>query len=351
MQTSPVFTRYLYLKDEADVALLASLFHKDKDQALFWAYELHYSGFTDYVFHILWRIYFEFYATLNPSFEAYFKAKQKDTKNYPVHILIALIINNLIIRKFNTDVFLLREVACNFQMEPDEMPSLENSFMSQNYEAIASYIMETNDIDVLTVIANAANSYFAKPIKKWDIPCINPKIGLLTRIMQTYTQLNKKGCIGGLGKSLYVITEPEDIIMYANIETSGSPRTVLPIAVKYSADMYGFLHMFKKKRGCDIMENYRCNWLFYASESPIWLERIEAYNGTVNKELKIIAFEDAEEEESFYDKYGYSPDEQSQTIQERNIPPIKTEKTWSDFYKTYKGQGLYCPDQAYLDDL
>ena len=34
-----IFTRYLYLKDEVEIALLASLLNK-KDDALFWAFEL-----------------------------------------------------------------------------------------------------------------------------------------------------------------------------------------------------------------------------------------------------------------------------------------------------------------------
>ena len=38
-----VFTRYLYIKDEVKSALLISILNKS-DDAIFWAYELYYSG-------------------------------------------------------------------------------------------------------------------------------------------------------------------------------------------------------------------------------------------------------------------------------------------------------------------
>ena len=51
-----IFTRYLYLKDEVEIALLASLLNK-KDDALFWAFELYFSGFESELIEILWKIY------------------------------------------------------------------------------------------------------------------------------------------------------------------------------------------------------------------------------------------------------------------------------------------------------
>ena len=72
------FTRYLYLKEEVEVAMLMSLLHGDKERALFWAYELYYSGLVDALLLSLWRIYYEFYAMLNPALETYLKKKQTE---------------------------------------------------------------------------------------------------------------------------------------------------------------------------------------------------------------------------------------------------------------------------------
>ena len=89
------FTRYLYEKDEVKMALVVCILNK-KDEAIFWAYELYYSGFQSELVAVFWSLYYEFYYTLNPSFEKYLQTKLKksldldtDSVNY-----ISMIINN-----------------------------------------------------------------------------------------------------------------------------------------------------------------------------------------------------------------------------------------------------------------
>jgi len=72
-----VFTRYLYIKQEVRIALLVSILNKS-DSAIFWAYELYYSGFQHELFILLWQIYYDFFATLNISYEAYFLKKHNE---------------------------------------------------------------------------------------------------------------------------------------------------------------------------------------------------------------------------------------------------------------------------------
>ena len=62
------FTRYLYEKDEVKISLIMSILNK-KDDAIFWAYELYYSGFQNELVDLFWSLYYDFYYTLNPSFE------------------------------------------------------------------------------------------------------------------------------------------------------------------------------------------------------------------------------------------------------------------------------------------
>ena len=47
-----IFTRYLYVKDEVRISLLVSILKKS-DDALFWAYELYYSGFKNELFELI----------------------------------------------------------------------------------------------------------------------------------------------------------------------------------------------------------------------------------------------------------------------------------------------------------
>ena len=71
-----VFTRYLYVKDEVRISLLVSILNKS-DDAIFWAYELYYSGFKTELLNLIWKIYYDFFATLNPTFEQYLLKKYK----------------------------------------------------------------------------------------------------------------------------------------------------------------------------------------------------------------------------------------------------------------------------------
>jgi hypothetical protein len=66
-QLSLIYTRYLYGKLEVKQSLLIALLDKHLDEALFWAYELYYSGFTDDVFSYVVNIYEEFYSIENPN--------------------------------------------------------------------------------------------------------------------------------------------------------------------------------------------------------------------------------------------------------------------------------------------
>ena len=111
-----IFTRYLYIKDEVLIALLLSILNKS-DNALFWAYELFHSGFYKGLFDFIWKIYYDFFATLNPSYEDYLLITQQEFLKLNDHTIIGSIINDLIIRNFNTDIFTMR-IYCNiFNME------------------------------------------------------------------------------------------------------------------------------------------------------------------------------------------------------------------------------------------
>ena len=59
-------TRYLYSRIEVKQSLFISLLQKDVSQALFWGYELYYSGFQEETFDFIKDIYQEIYEKLNP---------------------------------------------------------------------------------------------------------------------------------------------------------------------------------------------------------------------------------------------------------------------------------------------
>ena len=367
----PVFTRYLYIKSDVDISLLISILDKKNDAALFWAFELIYSGFYIETVSLLWRIYFEFYATLNPAFQAYFwkKQQQVNTKEAATVVtFVANIVNNLCRRKFNTDVFFLREFAFQLEMEKP-YPELKDCLATRNYEAIAHYIAEAGKDDdpttfnVLQEMATCASIYFKEKGLKDAILCnwvkvddkmmefISYKVLLICRVMQCFVQLEKNI---KLGKNLYLNAELEDLVIYNTIEATSdfSPRKILGFACIYSPTPEYF-HMFNNKRAEDIDKCFREKWLYYGAKSPVWEERIEEYGGKVDEELEKVVFENEDSEEAFYDRFGLDPDEQPKQVIDKIIPKNTQNMTWTMFYEKYgkPSQGLYEPGQDELEAL
>lgn len=402
--TNMVFTRYLYIKREVEISLLFAILNKKDDAALFWAFELYYSGFAQELLYLVWRIYFEFFATLNPNLEAYLLKKHKEfdncivvgSTNYPYpfsskgyklkpknddntdnnnyetkETIIASIIHNLLSRKFNTDVFILREICCNIEIEKP-YPAIKECFASHNYELISYYIIETgddnNDSKNNENIMNAALEYFAssdnavktKFFKGWKNTSdellkynINPKLIMLSRIMHYYSLLQKDL---KMGKNLYITVDSDDLLLYETIyaDVVKAAYRVLPVVTTFAHNV-DYLKLFKvdELRPKNIMDCYYYNWLYYASFSPVWEERIQMFEGIIDHKNKKVIFEDDEENDVFYDNYGYYPDEQTKEIQQKNIPniPEYSSFTWTKFYEKYKNNGLYHPGEDELDAL
>ena len=57
------------------------------------------------------------------------------------------------------------------------------------------------------------------------------------------------------------------------------------------------------------------NWLYYASFSPIWKNRIERHGGKILSEIDSVLFETSDDEEQFYNWHNFEPDEQTELVQ------------------------------------
>lgn len=58
-------------------------------------------------------------------------------------------------------------------------------------------------------------------------------------------------------------------------------------------------------------------WLYYASFSPLWNMRLQKYKATVHHSKKDVVFETDDDLESFMDKFGFEPEEQTVQIQKK----------------------------------
>jgi hypothetical protein len=92
-----------------------------------------------------------------------------------------------------------------------------------------------------------------------------------------------------------------------------------------------FEHDYHTCRYDEILQIYLCDWLQYASSTPIWANRIVECGGSAAN-----LFETEDHEETFYTKYGLEPDEQPAEIAIKTLGrPDTKQLTWSEFYAKY----------------
>jgi hypothetical protein len=81
---------------------------------------------------------------------------------------------------------------------------------------------------------------------------------------------------------------------------------------------------------------------------------IDKSNDKMNNKSKENLNED--DEELFYNEFGYEPDEQKLEVQQKVIQPIKKERSWVSFYEEYKNNCIIINDiidieNAYLKNI
>ena len=383
-----IFTRYLYLKDEVKLALLVSLLKKS-DDAIFWAYELYYSGFKTELFEFIWHIYYVFYATLNPSFEAYLLNKRnemlKDEK------LVSAIVQDLIIRPFNTDVFFLNIICKTFEIEckyKDKDMIDENNnkkcmlytshlyeqlmfwIDAHDYRSIAQFILNDKNAKKNNLNALFTNEYiYAQAIDVFISNFTGLKLAkkrllkefnngdksdlvLLAKIMTLFSLKDKLV----KGKNFYITISPEEIVQYETIDATDELRAyrILKTACICGIDDLKHLSLFKLERdklNKSLIDLYNDKWLYQASFSPLWFDRIKSHRGYVDYINQKVEFVDDELQQSFYTKYGYEADEQPINIKEKSIMAIEKVNNWTSFYNTYNQNNLFKMDEDELEEL
>jgi len=377
MNTNFQFTRYLYEKEEVELSLLINMLNKDYSTADFWAYELYYSGFKNELIELIWKIYYDFYAILNPSFEKYLLNKLKNwSSNNDNDALVSNIINNLMLRPYSLDVFLMRQFVNQFDFDDSQFGEYrikdKNSFEllkrdlfelldSEDYNMISYLVLKEIKNEHLLDIFQTILTYFVdlgtkidKNQELLDYKKINKNIHhfnmkriiLLSKIICYYGIYKNKNVQFITKKYISICIEDEDIIEYKtkcvdlqfkkdSFKLSKIPAyKILSTTTLYNIDKHCTLSVFSLKRDkIDIRNAYLNNWLYYASFTPIWLERICFYKGSVDHIKQKVIFETDDDEEEFYKYYGYEPDEQKVEVQNKSIQKIEKK---NDLLKIYK---------------
>lgn len=77
-----ILTRYLYHLNDVKYSFVSSILKSnDIKEVLFWASEIYYSGFYDVLYNLIWKVYYDFYAIMNPLFESKINKLKKEIAN------------------------------------------------------------------------------------------------------------------------------------------------------------------------------------------------------------------------------------------------------------------------------
>ena len=342
------FTRYLYIKEEVENALLISLLKKDVISARFWSEEL--AG--EYEDKLL-EIFFNFYFTNN----------------------FGLItdLNDLLSAKYeyNLDIYLLQK----YVEELDEGANVDEDSQNfpvwlkeRNYKQLAKYILRDCEEVILPYILK----HIGTNIKEFNsiIKLVNNSKDRVKKYNRTIylcftmkylLELDKREkdkesiSITITIKDIEEIKEIEEVKPYFDVDVSGERGwQKLELVQRYAIDKYDYLCIFSKLRKHitreELLDRYRNHWLYYASFSLLWKERIEKYKGIICLEKRSVIFAeetDADDDllQEFYSLYGLEPDEQSVLVQNKSIPILSLDKEyiamrWTKFYKEFTGNGL-----------
>jgi hypothetical protein len=115
------------------------------------------------------------------------------------------------------------------------------------------------------------------------------RVIILSQILHLYSlEKNIK-----MGKNLYIVVEPEEIVVYETISFSEEipAYRILELGRLCDIDSDNYLSLFQLKREkLDIRDAYLNNWLYYTLDTPFWREKIRENNGIINDKDKIVYF-------------------------------------------------------------
>jgi hypothetical protein len=354
-----LLTRYLYAVDEVIISLLFSLLNKkDLLKSLWWAYEIYYSEFN--IKPIIWQIYYDFYAQLNPFLEKYIQNKF-DKLDSGDETALSFIIKNLFEREVTDSVYCLR-LSFSKIKNPNSIykgkppkwledydkkyHNLLRSFKSRNWINTIFYlkkILNNNDqdlssifenINIQTQYTNFENLYLVicdfinkqeeyielkfneqKTIELWNKikyeDYIHRLLALLSFVCTPIHKLNIN--------RVYSTPKQEEIDFIINsnkqleLNHYGNPQIYNTIPVKRVYKISKKISCFALNRDYfdynDLVQQYLYNWEYHCSKTPLWIRRFKRFGVCFDDSNFKPIFPNDDYQEMFYDTYGYEMDE------------------------------------------
>ena len=331
-----ILTRNLYNKSNVEYSLFLSLLKRDSKEALFWGYEMYFSGFKRELIIKLWEYYYLLYAAFHVNLEKFLQKKTKEwLENQTNNLIVGTIIVNLSTREPCIDFYYMynKELAYPDVIEKeiktinnDEIKVLEDFVIKYNcYKEKGKNLMEITKETFENI----------KLLKK-DIK----KMAIISRMFSGLFLLdNENRC----DKKLYINLTKDDIREYLTKPFVEDNCWKLPeMECKYQ------LCLRPNEKEFEI--NQYDNWLDKTIKCPIWEKRIKKYQGYYSEEKDKIVFENEDNEQEFYNWYNFEPDEQKKEVYEKWLG-YKPFNTYQDIYDKYSQDILHFWIKTRLNNL
>ena len=326
------------------------------------------------MFPIIWKIYYDFYFVSNPGLETLIRQKEKMwVKNKKLHYLAATI-SNLVNTQSSGEVFIMRQYI--ERVLASDSGSVERGFIARgrppawcgDYDC--KYIPLLRSIDKSLYREIAYHTYylladgadgaalfvvlikyfaFANKCKTVDreeeciasyekfISRMREKIRLYHWFIAVIVHL-KKG-VEWVAPPVYIYDKSSlDKVRTIEDDTiplndHGGTQTYNTLKYNRSYGVTRFMGGFLLARdgfGSRVREEALGRWEHYIWNTPCWRERLIAHHANEN-----VEFENDDLLETFYDTFGYEPDEQSIDIQNQSIGEVE-----GDWYESVFNEGL-----------
>ena len=332
-------TRYLYVYDEVILSLLTELLSQKNIETCYYLTSEIYHTNCENIFDLLWKIYFDFYAEYNGSFETCIANKQNVWLKHKTIKPVLFIVKNMFYLHGSSNVFHLRQFVenggkCltlyrlhrplllrrNWDHHDKLLCRLFLAVEKRHFKNAAVYLMKLQKKFSSDSIYFSLIDYFASSVdlkkytiiqKRWSSRLWKNDYHMLLAFILYMTapleKIKKRFVYKPLDKE--EIKFVEDI---SNIENIPPYKQLLHKRRSVISPEISSFHS-----SCDSDVNYKNNilnnWEYYANRSNIWKKRIAAFGGYVKNERIVFHCED--EMERFYNLYGLELDEQPLYIQ------------------------------------
>lgn len=362
-------TRYLYFVDEVNIALMNDILQKNSN-AFFWAYELVYSGYTTHFFELIWKIYYDFFAVLNPSYEQYLLKKHSDYNKTKDPLIVCAIIQDLLLKPFSTDVFFMHQICVQFDIELEYLPDIKMNVHDDRIKQYKQWIEDEEWYSVCSYTFSIRDTKQLLEIYEDFIDILNiPDKGKLLKRLNNYNNSRSiTHCVvvskilsllslkngNKEGKKIYMSPDEEDIKQFETLQLN-NPRKVLchesVLSINKSNNLFNLFDLVRFKRVTRQMLEDK--WLFYASFAPFWIKELQKCKYFVNYVKKEVDFM-GDGDVTFYETFCYDFDELPLETKLKFVPDDRDDSpkdTWTTLYERTESNNFIVLTSFDLDML